>query len=52
MQTLLLEHYKYGAYYPIGGASEIAFNIIPVIERAGGKVLVKVSCIMYTIFPI
>ena len=25
----------------MGGASEIALNVIPVIERAGGKVLVK-----------
>ena len=30
-----------GAGYPIGGASEFAFNIIPVIERSGGKVFVK-----------
>merc|ERR1711971_1043314 len=27
----------------IGGASEIAFNIIPVIEKAGGKVLVRAN---------
>ena len=31
-----------GPYYPKGGASEIAFNIIPVIEKAGGSVLVRV----------
>jgi len=31
----------YGASYPRGGASEIAFTIIPVIERAGGRVLVR-----------
>ncbi len=30
-----------GAGYPIGGASEIGFNIVPVIESAGGKVLVR-----------
>ena len=30
-----------GPYYPKGGASEIAFNIIPVIERAGGSVMVR-----------
>ena len=34
---------RYGAYYPVGGASEIALNIVPVIERAGGKVLVRAS---------
>ena len=32
-----------GASYPVGGASEIAFNIIPVIERAGGRVLVRAN---------
>ena len=32
-----------GGYYPIGGASEIALNIIPVIERSGGKVLVRAT---------
>ncbi|XP_021411893.2 all-trans-retinol 13,14-reductase-like [Oncorhynchus mykiss] len=41
MNTLLLQHYKRGAYYPIGGASEIAFHIIPVIRKAGGAVLVR-----------
>ena len=30
-----------GGAYPVGGASEIAFHIIPVIEAAGGKVLVR-----------
>ena len=43
MQSILVNHYKHGAYYPVGGASEIAFNIIPVIERAGGKVLVRAN---------
>ena len=28
-------------FVTVGGASEIALNIIPVIERTGGKVLVK-----------
>ena len=41
MQSALLNHYLYGAFYPRGGASEIAFHIIPVIQRAGGKVLVR-----------
>ena len=30
-----------GASYPIGGASEIPLNIIPVIESAGGRVMMK-----------
>uniref|UniRef100_W5N617 Amine oxidase domain-containing protein n=1 Tax=Lepisosteus oculatus TaxID=7918 RepID=W5N617_LEPOC len=41
INTLLLQHYKRGAYYPRGGASEIPFHIIPVIQKAGGAVLVR-----------
>ncbi|CAL4152973.1 unnamed protein product, partial [Meganyctiphanes norvegica] len=41
MQATLLTHWSKSASYPVGGASEIAFNIIPVIEEAGGKVLVR-----------
>ncbi|XP_028675385.1 all-trans-retinol 13,14-reductase [Erpetoichthys calabaricus] len=41
INALLLHHYKRGAWYPRGGASEVAFNIIPVIQKAGGAVLVR-----------
>ncbi|KAK7939336.1 hypothetical protein WMY93_002662 [Mugilogobius chulae] len=41
INALLLHHYKRGAYYPRGGASEFAFNIITVIQRSGGAVLVR-----------
>merc|ERR1712223_304567 len=42
MQGLLINHFVHsGGYYPIGGASEIAYNMIPIIEKSGGKVLVK-----------
>ena len=41
MQSTLLTHFINGAYYPRGGASEIAFNTIPVIRRSGGNVLVR-----------
>jgi len=44
MQALLHNHYQYGACYPIGGASEIPMQIIPVIESAGGRVMVK-ACV-------
>lgn len=46
--ALLMNHYLYGSYYPHGGASEIAYHMIPAIERAGGKVLARaaVSCIL------
>ena len=41
---MLITHFTdCGGYYPIGGASEIAFNIIPVIEASGGKVLVRAN---------
>lgn len=41
INSLLMHHYKRGAYYPQGGASEFAFHIIPVIQRSGGTVLVR-----------
>ncbi|XP_036446446.1 all-trans-retinol 13,14-reductase-like [Colossoma macropomum] len=41
INALFLHHYKRGAYYPRGGASEFAFHIIPVIRKAGGAVLVR-----------
>ncbi|XP_038635395.1 all-trans-retinol 13,14-reductase-like isoform X2 [Scyliorhinus canicula] len=41
MNALLVHHYKRGAWYPKGGASEIAFHITPVIQKAGGEVLVR-----------
>ena len=41
IHALLTDHFIHGGYYPVGGGSEIAFHIIPVIERGGGCVLVK-----------
>lgn len=41
INALLLHHYKRGAYYPKGGASEITFHIIRTIEKYGGKCLVR-----------
>ena len=34
-------HFLTGAYYPVGGASSIATNILPLIEKNGGKVLTQ-----------
>eukprot|EP00736_Rhodelphis_marinus_P004457 Rmarinus@m.15973 len=34
-------HYFKGGFYPVGGTSEIARCIIPVIENAGGRVFVR-----------
>ncbi|CAL8304125.1 unnamed protein product [Lota lota] len=41
INALLIHHYKRGAYYPIGGASEIAFHIIRTIQKHGGNCLVR-----------
>ncbi|XP_056153590.1 inactive all-trans-retinol 13,14-reductase [Lampris incognitus] len=41
INALLIHHYKRGAYYPKGGASEIAFNIIRTIQKHGGNCLVR-----------
>lgn len=41
INALLIQHYKRGAYYPKGGASEIAFHIIRTINKYGGQCLVR-----------
>lgn len=32
-----LFHYRYGAYYPVGGPSQIAECVRPIVERVGGQ---------------
>ncbi|MEW5850458.1 MAG: NAD(P)/FAD-dependent oxidoreductase [Myxococcota bacterium] len=41
VHAMVANHYFDGGYYPVGGSARIAETIIPVIERAGGKVLVS-----------
>ncbi|NWX28160.1 RETST reductase, partial [Notiomystis cincta] len=41
MHSILVDHFLQGAWYPRGGAGEIAFHIIPVIRKAGGNVFGK-----------
>ncbi|NWS78644.1 RETST reductase, partial [Crotophaga sulcirostris] len=41
MHSILVNHFLRGAWYPKGGAGEIAFHTIPVIRKAGGNVLGK-----------
>ncbi|XP_009462951.1 PREDICTED: all-trans-retinol 13,14-reductase-like [Nipponia nippon] len=36
VNVLMVHHYQRGAWYPRGGASEVAFHAVPLIERAGG----------------
>lgn len=38
IHALIARHYLHGGYYPIGGASEMAKTIIPVIQQGGGEV--------------
>ena len=37
----IVNHYLNGGWYPVGGASEIAKHILPVIEKAGGKAIAR-----------
>jgi all-trans-retinol 13,14-reductase len=37
--AIVAHHYFEGAGYPVGGASEIAAGIAPVIEQAGGEII-------------
>ncbi|KAF0687383.1 Aste57867_20866 [Aphanomyces stellatus] len=41
MNSAILNHYRGGSYYPIGGPSVIAKKVTRVIESHGGKVLVR-----------
>lgn len=41
IHAAVVNHYLYGAYYPVGGSRSIAETIVPVIESEGGKILVN-----------
>ena len=43
IHSLIAQHYMHGGYYPIGGASQMAKTIIPVIQSAGGEVFTYAS---------
>ncbi len=43
LHAIVLNHYRMGAYYPIGGPAQFAASIIPVIENAGGQVAVSTA---------
>ncbi|KAM8795383.1 all-trans-retinol 13,14-reductase-like [Eudromia elegans] len=51
INVLMLHHYQRGAWYPRGGASEIAFHAVPVIARAGGAVLVRARVTRILVSP-
>ena len=39
IHALIVTHYFDGGYYPVGGSNQIAKNVIPVVEEAGGALL-------------
>ncbi|XP_046380496.2 all-trans-retinol 13,14-reductase-like [Haliotis rufescens] len=41
MHSMLVDHYRKGAYYPDGGTSEITLHLVRAIEKYGSKVLVN-----------
>ncbi len=41
IHAMIAKHYFDGGNYPIGGSSQIAATIAPVIEKSGGKILVR-----------
>jgi len=41
MHATVVRHYFEGACFPVGGAVRIAESILPIIERAGGKVVIS-----------
>eukprot|EP00584_Thalassiosira_punctigera_P005922 CAMPEP_0172541900 /NCGR_PEP_ID=MMETSP1067-20121228/12622_1 /TAXON_ID=265564 ORGANISM="Thalassiosira punctigera, Strain Tpunct2005C2" /NCGR_SAMPLE_ID=MMETSP1067 /ASSEMBLY_ACC=CAM_ASM_000444 /LENGTH=581 /DNA_ID=CAMNT_0013328027 /DNA_START=70 /DNA_END=1815 /DNA_ORIENTATION=- len=41
MHAVLASHFRSGAYYPIGGPTAIAASIVRLIERWGGRVMVR-----------
>ncbi|XP_039261949.2 all-trans-retinol 13,14-reductase-like isoform X1 [Styela clava] len=41
MHAMLMYHFYHASYYPRGGASELAYTMIPAILRSGGAVLVR-----------
>jgi len=41
MHAVLVNHFLKGVSYPVGGSSQFAYNMVPVIERGGGKALVR-----------
>jgi all-trans-retinol 13,14-reductase len=41
MHAAVVAHYLEGASYPVGGAGQIAATVAPVIEAAGGAILVS-----------
>ncbi|KFQ49421.1 Putative all-trans-retinol 13,14-reductase, partial [Nestor notabilis] len=51
MHSILVDHFLCGAWYPKGGAGEIAFHTIPVIRKAGGNLALSHSSLSHLSLP-
>ena len=41
VHAICLNHYRHGAYYPVGGPGQIAECIVPLVEQHGGQLAVS-----------
>ncbi|VEP15406.1 conserved hypothetical protein [Hyella patelloides LEGE 07179] len=41
IHALIANHYLKGGWYPVGGSSQIAKQILPVIEKTGGRAIAR-----------
>ena len=41
IHALIVQHYLKGGWYPVGGSQAIAKNILPIIEKAGGRAIAQ-----------
>ncbi len=51
MHAVTANHYMEGAGYPIGGSSEIAAGIAPLIEQAGGMIATRAEVAQILVGP-
>jgi all-trans-retinol 13,14-reductase len=43
MQALVVKHFLHGGYYPVGGAREIARNLLGTVAKAGGWTCIRTA---------
>jgi all-trans-retinol 13,14-reductase len=41
MQALVVKHFQWGGYYPVGGSARIALELLGTVARAGGWTRIK-----------
>lgn len=45
MHAMVASHYMRGGWYPVGGSGVIVDSIVPLIEKAGGRVLINAEVV-------